>query len=211
MKHRRLSLLACLLTARASPVQADEPHVETGATVAYALPAGNLERGSQVSDVTYGLSQLAIDGAYRLDQQWAAGLVLRYGIAIPKLCSSSSTCLSSLGSDTTFAALGRWHPGAWKKLEPAFDVELGYEWFKAKDSDNSVTSSRSYRGWCTTIGAYGAFRLGRRLTFGPTISGTAGVFQHAALAAPGVSASHDTDGALLHLWLAVGVRGSAEW
>jgi len=43
--------LGCSSTARA-----DASRVQTGASLGYAFPAAALERGSRVSDLTYGLT-----------------------------------------------------------------------------------------------------------------------------------------------------------
>ena len=202
---------AIAVSARTSTARGDATRVQTGASLGYAFPAGALERGSKVSDVTYGLTELRIDGAYRLSPAWLIGLAVGYGVAIPKLCATSSDCVSSLGHDVTLGALGRWRVGVWKTFEPSVDIELGYEWFKANSTDNGATSSRAYRGWYASLAAFGAFRLSRRFILGPVLATTGGIFQNAAFEAPGVSTSHGTDGALPHLWLRLGVRAVAEW
>src|SRR5882724_4721512 len=192
---------ACVAVfALTSRVHADASHIQTGASLGYAFPAGALERGSRVSDLTYGLTELRVDGACRISSAWLAGFAVGYGLAVPKLCATSSDCLSSLGHDATLGALLRWRAGVWRTFEPSLDVELGYEWFKSNTTDSGAASSRAYGGWYASLVAFGAFRLSRRFGFGPVLTTTSGIFQNVEFDAPGVSTSHGTDGASLHFW-----------
>ncbi|HEX6764418.1 MAG TPA: hypothetical protein VF103_03050 [Polyangiaceae bacterium] len=207
--------VACALEAAAPPANASSADrsrpIGVGADLAYALPGGNLEEGSLLSDVTLGLVRLELDGAYRWQRRFSAGLGFGYGLVLPTICGSSSDCTSSLGSDVTVNLLGRWHIGVWKSFEPDVDLDLGYEWFSSKHSDSGVTSFRSFHGIFAGVGGHAQFRLTRALSVGPVIEVSAGSFAHASLEAPGVDVSRDTDGTAVHVWTSLGARALTTW
>lgn len=193
--------------ARADP----PPSVALAGGLGYAFPAGGLERGSQLSDITLGLVDISVDGAYRLHQLWSAGAALHYGASIPKLCASGSDCISSIGRDVRVGALGRWHPGRWRSLEPDVDLEFGYEWLATKLVDNDAVSRRGARGFAASLAAHGQFALWRHVSIGPVLAVSGGIFSRASLDAPGVATARNTDGSLVHLWTYVGFRTCASW
>jgi hypothetical protein len=204
-----LAFGALLLTGAAGA--AEPSRFDLGADLGYALPAGSLERGSDLSDLTYGSVGLGLDGAYRWHPLFAAGLVASYRAVIPKLCSSGGDCTSSLGHDASIGVLGRWYIGAWGVFVPDLDLRLGYEWLTAKHADAGASSSRSFRGFVLGVAGHAQFTLSRTFTLGPFLELTSGSFGRASLDAPGVSQSRETDGTALHLWMALGIRAVKAW
>ena len=211
-----MTRIACALgsifavVAFAGGARADEERpIQVGAVLGYAFPAGSLERGSRTSDVTFSAPFIAVDGAYRVSRAWSVGAAFSYGVAIPKLCVSSSDCTSSLGHDETLALLGRWHVGQWGPFAPTVDAQLGYEWLGTSLSDNGAKSARSYRGFAGALAADAMFNLSSRIALGLRMELRTGVFHRAAIVASGVDASGPTDGSALHLWPALGARAVA--
>ena len=203
---------ALLLGAASHWAQAQEVRrSQLGIDLGYAFPAGSAERGADLSDVTFGIIEGGIDGAYRVHDRWSVGVAAHYGVAIPTLCSSSSECKASLGHDIRVGALGRVVVGRWGSFEPDAEVELGYEWFASKLVDSDVTSERKYRGVQATLRAHGGFALTRAVFLGPSLEIGTGIFGHTALDAPGIHEDRSTEGTDVHLWLGAGIRASTAW
>ena len=208
----RALVLGLCTFAVGSPARAADPRkTELGADLGYAFPAGGLERGSALSDVTFGAARLGLDGAYRLHSLFSVGAAISYGIVIPTLCNTGGDCTSSFGSDLALGVLGRWHVGTWGFFEPALDLKLGYEWFSAKHSDSDVVSSRSFRGFQAAVRGDGQFRLSRVFSLGPFVDLSVGIFSKARLEAPGIDRARDVAGSAAHLWIALGARALASW
>jgi hypothetical protein len=147
---RSLPVSAVLLLAAAtSPAAADEPpsrRIELAATVGYAGPAGEAERGSRVSDTAFGAVPFALDGSYRLTSVVGVAVHTRYAITIPTLCASAADCQASLGSDAALGVAVRFHvPRVWL-VAPLVDVGLGYEWLSTRLVDAGAVATRSYDG-----------------------------------------------------------------
>jgi hypothetical protein len=203
-------LLATL--ASAPPSGADEPaRVQVGATLGYAFPAGSLERGSRTSDVTFGAPFLQADGSYRVHPLVSAGGGISYGTVLPTLCATASDCASSLGRDVTVSFLARLHMGQWKAFEPSVDGSIGYEWLATSFSNDDVTSQRLYRGFAGGLAADALLRASPRFAFGLRLEVRGGSFHRTSLVAPGVDVGGPTDGNLIHLWPAVGLRAIASF
>lgn len=197
---------ACAILAVANAARADPPRGEVGGGGAWAFPAGSFERGARVSDETYGVVSMNVDGAWRVLDRLSIGLFFQYGEVIPKLCASSSDCTSSLGRDVVLAAFARWHFSQVGLLRPSLAGSIGYEWFSSKLSDHGVASSRGHRGVLFGLDAFFGFALTQRATFGPTLGLALGVSDHASIDAPGVATSSPIDGHALHVWPRLGVR-----
>src|SRR5205814_8244596 len=157
----------------ASSAQADgEPtrRFEVAASLGYAFPAGSLERGSDLSDVTFGNVPIDLVATYRLTTRFALGIAGRYGFVIPTLCSDGSDCFSSLGHDIAIQAKARFFLPRLLGAEPYADAGLGYEWFAAKLVDTGKTSTHSFDGplfFSTEVGL--PFELGKWWTLGPAL------------------------------------------
>jgi hypothetical protein len=216
MKPLRALAIACTLlsgtegASRSAQAQEERPR-QLGVALGYAFPAGSAERGTNLSDVTFGIIEVGIDGAYRIYDRWSIGLAAHYGVAIPTICSSSSECKASLGHDVRVGALGRVVVGRWGSFAPDAEVELGYEWFASKLVDSDVTSERRYRGAQATLRAHGGFELTRAVFLGPSLELGTGIFGHTSLHAPGIQEARSTEGTHVHLWLGAGIRASTAW
>lgn len=206
--RERCAIFAVLATLGfAHPLRAEQPpRVDVSALLAYGFPAGNLERGSRLSDVTFGAADLELSGAYRVSQRWSAGLALNHAVTIPTLCVTRDDCIGSLGRDTRLGMLGRWRPLSWRRIEPHAEFQFGYEWLKTKLVDSEVSSARGYRGPYIALAMSAQYLLGRHFSLGPTLAASAGAFQRVSLSAPGIDASRGTDGPELHVWWMAGVR-----
>ena len=204
----RGSLLAALVTlALARPLHAESPpRFDISAAVGFAFPAANLQRGSRLSDATFGAAGFELGGAYRVSPRWAVGFALNHGLTIPTLCVTSEDCIGSLGRDTRLGMLGRWRAIVWHRVEPHADFQFGYEWLKTELEDKGATSARRYRGPYAALSVSAQYVFGKHCSIGPELAVSAGSFQSVALSAPGIEASRGTDGAGVHAWLFVGAR-----
>jgi hypothetical protein len=212
---RRSGAVVCFVAALLGlPVPAraqDLRLIEVGATVGYSLPAGSLERASSSSDVTFGLVDLGLDGAYRLHERWSLGSAIHYGVLLPKLCSSGSECWSSLGHDVRIGGLARLHAGPWGRFRPTIELEVGYEWLGTERVEEGVSSERTYRGWSSALRAQALFGLSPAVSIGPVFEVDAGFFTHRSLHAPGVDARGAADGPAAHAWLLGAFRVVVSW
>jgi hypothetical protein len=208
----RAALLPVVPLVLASSARADgEPprRFEAVASLGYAFPAGSLEGGSDLSDVTFGNVPIDLVATYRLTTRFALGIAGRYGFVIPTLCSDGSDCISSLGHDIAIQAKARFFLPRFLGAEPCADAGLGYEWFAAKLVDTGKTSTHSYDGpvfFSTEVGM--PFELGKRWTLGPALGLALGTFVNSHLGAPGVSRSLGVSDPAVHAWLSVAVRSS---
>jgi hypothetical protein len=184
------------------------PLVVIGMQLAYGFPVGSLERGSRLSDVTFGVPSVALDGAAQLRPGLSIGARIGYGATTPRTCGSSSECISSLGHDWRASALVRWEPPRWKSFAPALDLDVGYEWFSSRTVEEGVTATRGYRGPFVALSAHATFMVSSVLQLGPIFGVGAGAFTRTSLEAPGVSTSNPADGVRVHGWIDVGVRGA---
>jgi hypothetical protein len=209
---RALCVLATLSLLASRVAHAEQPRrLQIAGQLGYGFPGGILERGSELSDVTWGLVGLGVDGAYRFSRFWSVGAALSYGASIPKLCATSGDCVSSLGHDFRAGALARWQIGKWQSFEPDVDLELGYEWLVTKLVDNAAVSRRGARGPEATLAAHGQFALWQDVSIGPVLAFSTGIFTRASLDAPGIETERDTDGSTVHFWTFVGFRTSTVW
>ena len=166
---------------------------------------------SQLSDLTFGTAALGLDGAYRFNRDFSAGVAVSYGLVIPKRCGTAGECTASLGHDATLGLLGRWHIDTWGAFEPDVDLQLGYEWFGAKHVDGDIRSTRSFRGFEAEVRGHGQLRISRVFSLGPMAEVSAGTFSRASLEAPSIDHARETDGTTVHVWVVLGFRAFAAW
>src|SRR5262249_18778669 len=119
--------LANALAAAAILLSVSAAHAdgEGSASLGYAVPAGSLERGSRVSDTTFGAVPIQLDGAYFVAPRLALRLSAAFAIAIPKLCASSADCTKSLGRDVALDAGVRFALPDVGPFAPRLDAGLG--------------------------------------------------------------------------------------
>jgi hypothetical protein len=202
-------VVVALLVASSAPVraEADAHRLEIAASLGYAGPVGEAERGARVRDTTFGATPLALDASWRLAPIVAVALHASWGPTIPTLCASAGDCVASLGSDTSIALAGRVllpHVG---RLEPWAEVGVGYEWLTTRLVDSGATASRSYHGPTVAIFQLAApVRLGERWTLGPVLGASLGTFTGYSLQTNAASPSGSVAATAVHTWLSVGVR-----
>ena len=180
---------------------------EIAAMLGYAMPLGSAERGSQISDTTFGQVPFAIEAGYRLTS--IVGVVARalVGVGIPTQCVTLAECESSLGSDVSFTLGARFFLPRIGPVEPIADAGLGYEWLTAKLADGDATSTRAYHGpVLLSLELAAPFSLGRRWTLGPMLGVSIGRFTSYALETNALSPSGAVPNGTWHGWLSVGIR-----
>src|SRR5689334_21774625 len=112
----------------------------------YTFPMGDLERGSEVSDVVHGLVPLGSEVGYRFNSTVSLVAHGAYPFGIPTLCATASDCTASLGHDLRLGVGGRFALFQLGPVLPELRASFASEWFRSELSDNDVTSGRSYRG-----------------------------------------------------------------
>jgi hypothetical protein len=202
---RLIAFVATILAFIIADNARGEERGEASASLGYAFPAGSLERGSRVSDTTYGAVPLAIDGAVFVTPRVALRLSAAFALAIPKLCASSSDCTASLGNDIAVDAGVRFALPDLGPFAPRFDAGFGWEWYTTSLSEKGVASTRAYSGPTFAALALSApLRISRRFTLGPMLGVRAGAFTSSTKTTPSWTDS-SLDGAALHAWLRASV------
>jgi hypothetical protein len=211
---RRVGGILLSFWALLSVASAEEPPRErgrAGVSLGYGFPAGGLEHGSDLSDLTYGSASLAAEAAFRLNPSFSVGAGLAYGFVVPKLCASGSECMSSLGGDFIPSVLGVLHLQRWGPLESELAFRLGYEWLWSRLTDGSATSTRAFHGPALGLELHALWPVSRLLHLGPFAGIGSGIFLRSTLSAPHVDSSRNVDGAELHVWPTLGVRAELAW
>jgi hypothetical protein len=195
----------------ASGAESPRERGSAGVSLGYAFPAGGLEHGSDLSDLTYGSASLAAEAAFRSSTSFSVGAGLAYGFVVPKLCASGSACRSSIGGDFVPSVLGVLHLPRLGSLESEVAFRLGYEWFWSRLSDGSVTSTRAFDGPLLGLELHALWPVSRLVHIGPFAGIGSGIFVRSSLEAPHVDSSRSLDGAELHVWPTLGVRAAFAW
>src|SRR5579859_515922 len=149
-----LALVAAILPALVASeiARADDSsssrfrNVQVGIELGYAFPMGDLERGSEVSDVVHGIVPFGVEGGYRFNRTVALVAHGSYAFGIPTLCATAGDCVASFGHDMRLGIGGRFTLPRVGPVLPQVRAMFGYEWFRSELSDNGVTSGRSYHG-----------------------------------------------------------------
>ena len=195
------ALLAVLLTRDSAAAE----HVELDASLGFGIPAGALERGSRLSDTTFGMVPFEVGGAWFVVRHVALRAAASYGVGIPKLCASAGDCGASLGHDVAVDLGARVAPFELAAIAPRIDAGIGWEWYSTSLSDKGVVSARSYSGptfLALTLSV--PIRVSSRLAIGPALGLRAGVFTSSARTTPGWTES-SLDGTVIHAWLRASV------
>lgn len=202
-------LLAAAAPASAQSEEAPRRPIQAGARLGYALPLGSYEHGTAASDLSFGSAVLGLDGAYSLGRVVSLGGLARLGFGIPKACSTSGDCTSSLGRDVSLLALARFELGAFGRFVADAEAGLGYAWVTRRSSDDGTVSSRSYHGpvWVHAA-VLPALRLGARARLALAVEADIGTALRTSLDAPGVDDARNADGPTLNAQVLLGLRGS---
>jgi hypothetical protein len=213
--RRLVSFLAISATFIPAVVRADDSsspprlrRILVGVELGYAFPIGDLERGSEVSDVVHGLVPLGVEVGYRLNPTVALVVQGAYAFGIPTLCATASDCMASLGHDLRLGVGGRFTVPRLGPVLPEVRATFGYEWFRSELTDNDVTSGRSYHG-PIVANVRGSASLGPDdKSIGLFVGLSTGMFADRVFDTPAFSSSSGVDAARVHAWLDLGVCGA---
>jgi hypothetical protein len=188
---------------------ADSParRFDVAASIGYAAPLGDAERGAHVSDTILAVVPVALDMAYRLAPRIGIAAHVQYGVGIPTLCHTAGDSESSLGSDVGGVLAARIYLPQLGPIEFVTDAGIGYEWLTTRLSDAGAHSARAYHG-PILFAAYAAaaFRLGEHWSLGPLAGISLGTFTSYALETNLGSFSGNVPARAVHLSLSLGVR-----
>ena len=206
----RLAFVATLLVpsnAFAHDEVIDARKVEVSAAVGWSAPVGSSESGTRTSDTAIGMAPFALGAAYRASRLVGVAIGVRYGIAVPTLCTDASSCKSSLGADVALTLRARFYLPRFAGAAPHVDAGLGYEWMTTRLTDNGVASSRAFSGPLVLSASLASpFELGPRWSLGPFVAGDVGTFTSASVDGPGVHTSGSVPIHALHAWLTAGAE-----
>jgi hypothetical protein len=182
------TLLTLLSSARVSNAQ---PRFEAGGRLGYAVPFGEVERGTAVSDLLVGRVPLWVDLGVRLTDAISFGTYLEVGLGIPgasldRECARYEEVGTACDAETgtlRIGVQGQFHfaPGA--KLDPWVGASFGYEWtaFELELEESSGDTSDLTQGahGLEFIGLQGGldFRISSRAGVGPFTALTLGRYQ----------------------------------
>ena len=200
--------------ADAATGPAPAPLFDVGLRLAYARTVGAFDAGTHASDVSFGGIPLALDATVRLTpsssspSSWsvAAGVYAAYGPTIPTLCTTASSCISSIGHDTELDLLARVRAPRIAFVVPEAEIATGWSWSSRSLVDQDVTATRRWSGPVVLRAALvPSVALGAWTSLGLVISGTAARSTSFTLEAPGLT-RHGIEGARLHGTVELGVR-----
>ena len=202
---RLVALLVGLVTVVAVRAANATKPLETDASLGFALPLGSLERGSRISDTTWGNVPIELDGAWFFAPRIGLHGAFSYAVGIPKLCASTRDCEASLGHDVAIELGVRFAPPDLGVLSPRLDAGIGWEWYGASLADNGAVSSRAYSGPTFLALAFSApLVLSKRFAIGPTLGVRAGVFSSSTRQTPAWTET-SLDGTAIHAWLRIAI------
>jgi hypothetical protein len=197
----------CALSRVANAMEQPPEPFELAASIGYAAPLGDAERGGRLSDTTFGAVPIALDAAYRLAGRVGLAARLQYGVGIPTLCHNAGDCVSSLGSDTVAAIAARIYLPERRAFAPVADAGIGYEWLTTRLSDSGAHSTRGYNGpvlfWLALVAP---FRLAGHWSIGPAANLTLGTFTSYSLETNLGSSSADIAARGVHAWVSLSAR-----
>ncbi len=203
--------VALCLEARVAT--ADDALFDVGVRLAYARPVGAFDGGTHASDVSFGGIPLALDATVRLTpsasaSSWSvgAGIYAAYAPTIPTLCTTASSCISSIGHDTELDLLARIRAPRIAFVIPEAEIGTGWSWSSRALVDQDVTSTRRWSGPVLLRAALvPTFALGARTRLGVVLGGSVGRSTSFTLEAPGIERG-GIQGARLHGSAEIGVR-----
>jgi hypothetical protein len=199
--------LVFLLASPAAAADSTPRPFEVGASIGYVAPLGYAERGSKVSDTSFGGVPLALEVAYRLTSRVGIVVHAQYALMVPTLCANASDCEASLGSDVDVDLAARFRGPKLGPFVPLFDLGLGYEWLTTRLVDANAQSTRGYAGPLLLVTRVALpLRLADRWTLGPVAGASLGTFTSFDLRTTAQALSGDVPWRAPHAWLSLGVR-----
>jgi hypothetical protein len=179
------TFLALLSSAKVSNAQ---PRFEAGGRLGYALQFGEIEQGTDVSEMLVGRVPLWVDLGVRLTDAISVATFLEVGVGVPgsgldRECARyeeiGTACDAEAGS-LRIGVQGQFHFAPRAKLDPWVGVSLGYEWtsFELELEEPSGDTSDLNQGvhGFELIGLQGGldFRISSRVGLGPFAALTLG-------------------------------------
>jgi hypothetical protein len=189
-----------------APPVVEERTIDLGLRAAAELPAGEIERGTNASDLTYGALPIALDLGLRLSPLVTVALYGSVAPTIPKLCATTSDCENSVGRDFELAALARFALPRVRFVMPFAEVGPGYFWSARVLESSGVSSTRSFEGPLVRLAIVPTVALSKRFTLGIVLGARLGIAHRVGLEAPAISEDRGPDGARVSAALDVGAR-----
>jgi len=183
----------------------DLPGFDFGARLGYALPMGNADADSKLSDGISGAIPIVLEAGYRINPNLTVGALFQYGIARIK---DSTTCNTSgvdcSGSVMRLGVEAIYNLNLASPLSPWVGVGTGYEWFGTSVSAGGQSASVTAKGFeFVTLHAGGDYRLAPNFALGPFLSFSVG--QYGSVSTPNGGGDITDKG--IHEWIQLGVRG----
>lgn len=194
--------------ARASGL--DNPGVDLGVRVGYALPFGNFNGDDKVSDNLSGAIPLVLEAGYRINANFTVGALFQLGIAQVKEndttdCGGGVNCSAKVWR-AGVEALYNFNLDS--VVTPWVGLGVGYEWMTLSVSAGGLEGSATIKGWeFATLHVGADYRVTPQLALGPFASFSLAQYSSASMEAGGVSQSMDLMDKKMHEWLQLGVRG----
>lgn len=233
--HRRDRAFARTKTARAglvfaavlgaaffaSPHARAEPRFEAGGRLGYAIHLGELESGTDLSEMTPGRVPLWVDLGVRLTPAISLGAYLEVGPGIPgraltRDCDAYEALRISCDAQVGTLRLGiqsQLHLAPGKPLDPWIGLTAGYEWtgseLELDDAESEL--ARGVHGFELGLQGGADFRVSSRVGLGPFAALTFGRYHSYASECEGECgvvprASGEIAEPSLHEALVLGVR-----
>lgn len=192
-----------------SPAAEGPSGVEIGLRAGYALPLGDAESGSSMSDAFSGMVPLQLDLGYRVNGNWFAGAYFQYGFAFVKDgCAGSGVSCSA--SDLRFGIQAQYHVMPTAAFDPWVGLGIGYEILHISLSDDAsgASGSESLSGLeFANLSIGGDYHLSPTFSVGPVIQLTVAQYMNASISAGDTDVSGSIDNKGMHMWLSFGLRG----
>jgi hypothetical protein len=180
----------------------DQPGFSLSARLAYAVPMGSLAQGSTLSDGLSGGIPIVIEGAYRFNRNFSAGIAAQYAYIMAKNCPTGASCSAT---DYQFSLEGIYNARMGSTIDPWVGLAIGYEDLSLSQSGGGYSQSASVSGLgLATLQVGGNFLAAPQVEVGPFLSFSVGKYGSASAGGQ----SQDIPMTAFHEWLQIGVRGT---
>jgi hypothetical protein len=168
------STCAFAVVARAEP-----PRFEAGGRLGYALHLGELESGTDLSELTPGRVPLWVDLGVRLSPAISIASYLEVGAGIPgrvlaRDCDAYEALGTSCDAETGALRIGiqsQLHLAPGAAIDPWVGLTAGYEWMafelELEQSDDASELNRGVHGFELGLQGGADFRISSRAGLGP--------------------------------------------
>jgi opacity protein-like surface antigen len=188
----------------------DQPGLDLGVRLGYALPFGNTGGEQKLSDGFSGVIPLVLEAGYRINANFTVGALFQYGLAQVKE-NANTNCggaVSCSGSVVRLGVEALYNFNLDMPLTPWAGIGTGYEWLSLSQSAGGQSASSGTRGFeFVTLHAGGDYRVTPQFALGPFLSFSIARYSTASIEGGGMSMSGDITDKKMHEWLQIGVRG----